>query len=105
MEVQADVESPATKIARLEHELHLAVERAAVAEAQLRRVSSAVRAFKEKQLSARSARLAAGLTTGDESTSGIYSAWAINDASLDERLTNYLESDFEPDRSRDWMLE
>ena len=35
---------------------------------------------------------------------GLYSAWATADPSLDDRLDEYLQSDFEPDRSRNWML-
>ena len=76
-----------------------------MAEEQLRRVHVAVRAFKDKQLKARamSAHAAAKQAPAAPS-SGIYQSWAVNDPSLDERLTSYLESDFEPDRSRDWML-
>lgn len=99
-----NVESPAAKIARLEHELRIAVERATVAEEQLRRVHIAVRAFKDKQLKARAAAAQAAATPAPEPSSGIYRSWAVNDPTLDERLTSYLESEFEPDRSRDWML-
>ncbi len=100
-----NVESPAAKIARLEHELRIAVERATVAEEQLRRVHVAVRAFKDKQLKARAAAAAqAAAAVPAEPSSGLYRSWAVSDPTLDDRLTNYLESEFEPDRSRDWML-
>jgi len=104
-----DIESPAAKIARLEHEVRTAVERATVAEDQLRRVHIAVRAFKDKQLKARAAAAQAPAsapvtTPTPEPSSGMFRSWAANDPTLDERLTSYLESEFEPDRSRDWML-
>ena len=109
MHPQTDVESPAARIARLENELRIAQQRAVVAEEQLRRVHAAVRTFKEKQLQARTsaiaARAAAAKTNMMSSPSGMYRNWGTNDPSLDERLDNYLDSDFEPDRSRDWMLE
>ena len=102
VQASINVESPAAKIARLEHELRIAIERATVAEEQLRRVHVAVRAFKDKQLKARAA--AAAQPVPAEASSGLYRSWAVSDPTLDDRLTNYLESDFEPDRSRDWML-
>jgi hypothetical protein len=97
-----DVESPAARIARLENELRVARERAAVAEEQLRRVHAAVRTFKEKQLRARTTAIAARAAAAQAT---LYQNWGSSDPSLDERLDNYLESDFEPDRSRDWMLQ
>ncbi len=36
---------------------------------------------------------------------GVAAAWGDPDPTLDDRLDRYLESSFEPDRSRDWMLE
>jgi len=98
------VESPAAKIARLEHEVRAAVERATVAEEQLRRVHIAVRAFKDKQLKSRAEAAQQQPTQPTQPSSGLYKSWAVNDPTLDERLTSYLESEFEPDRSRDWML-
>jgi hypothetical protein len=104
-----DVESPAARIARLENELRVAQQRAIVAEEQLRRVHAAVRTFKEKQMQARASaiaeRAAAARTAVMSSRSGMYQSWESSDPSLDQRLDNYLENDFEPDRSRDWMLE
>ena len=104
-----DVKSPAAEIERLERELEAARNRASVAEDQLRRVHTAVRAFKEKQIDARATNTANALATEkaakvEASPSGIYTSWAVNDPSLDERLDEYLSSEFEPDRSRDWML-
>jgi hypothetical protein len=104
-----DVDSPAAQIARLENELQIAVARAVVAEEQLHRVHIAVRAFKEKQLQARAAtaqQLAAAKTAEvvESARTDLYGSWAVADPSLDARLDEYLGSDFEPDRSRDWML-
>lgn len=104
MHAPIDVESPAARIARLEHELRTAVERATVAEEQLRRVHIAVRAFKDKQLQARADAANAPTPPAEAASNGLYRSWAVNDPTLDERLDNYLQSDFEPDRSRDWML-
>ncbi|MFT7476338.1 MAG: hypothetical protein ACI81L_003288 [Verrucomicrobiales bacterium] len=108
MHSRNDGESLAARIARLETELRVALERATVAEEQLCRVHIAVRTFKEKQLQARTAAIAARAAAAKEtlasSASGMHRNWASTDPSLDERLDNYLQSDFEPDRSRDWML-
>ncbi len=101
-----ELQSPAARIVELETQLRAAEERANVAEEQLRRVHVAVRAFKKKQLEARAAQLkaqVASATPVDDRTN-LYSSWAVSDPSLDDRLDQYLSSDFEPDRSRDWML-
>lgn len=116
-------ENSTTTIARLESELVAATERANVAEEQLRRVHIAVRAFKQSQTNAknrrddlmRAARAQAEkiireakqrteeeTRTSDEGS--LYGSWLVGDPTLDERLDDYLRSDFEPDRSRDWML-
>lgn len=113
-------ESNEEKIARLEAELVAERLRADTAIDQLRQVHEAVRSFKQKQeqvaraRKAREARARAmdgtqpsepqaapGGISGD---SGVAEAWEDPDPTLDERLTKYLESTFEPDRSRDWML-
>ncbi len=121
----ASSEGPATRIARLEHELALALERAAVAEEQLKRVHIAVRAFKQSQTNAHARRedlMKSARKHADEivrkakteaeklesaqavNHSSLYNSWLVSDPSLDERLDDYLQSEFEPDRSRDWML-
>jgi cell division septum initiation protein DivIVA len=121
----ASSESPVTRIARLEHELAVATERAAVAEEQLKRVHIAVRAFKQSQTNAQarredlmqSARKHAQEIVRKAKTeveklesapaaksASLYNSWLVSDPSLDERLDDYLQSEFEPDRSRDWML-
>lgn len=121
----ASSESPARRIARLEHELAVATERAAVAEEQLKRVHIAVRAFKQSQTNAKARReglmqsarkhaeeiVKKAKTEAENVGSGaavnrasLYNSWLVSDPSLDERLDDYLQSDFEPDRSRDWML-
>lgn len=113
------------RIARLERELAAATARADVAEQQLQRVHIAVRAFKQSQTNAKARRdelLRAARANAERivreakehvadtsaavtsSPSGIYSSWAVSDPGLDERLDDYLQSEFEPDRSRDWML-
>ena len=121
-------EPTALRVARLERDLAAATARADVAEEQLQRVHIAVRAFKQSQSNAkirrdelmRSARAQAEKivreakhhvdasqppvsSTSSESTS-LYGSWLVSDPSLDERLDDYLQSDFEPDRSREWML-
>lgn len=111
------------RIARLERELAAATARADVAEEQLQRVHIAVRAFKQSQTNAKARReelLRVARANADRivreakdradtqlppaSTNSLYNSWAVSDPSLDERLDDYLQSDFEPDRSRDWML-
>lgn len=100
-----DTDATSTRIAELEARLRVAEERAVVAEEQLRRVHIAVRAFKQKQLAARQAQMASNAAKTKQSVSaGVDSSWATSDPSLDERLDEYLSNDFEPDRSRDWML-
>lgn len=110
-------------IARLEREVAAATERANVAEDQLRRVHTAVRAFKQSQTNAKSRRdelvraaraqaekivheakqsTAQAPTRAGEGS--IYGSWLVSDPTLDERLDDYLRSDFEPDQSREWML-
>ena len=94
VQASIDTATAADVIARLQHELRVAQERADVAEEQLRRVHVAVRAFKEKQMQERVSSAHAQKPA----------AWQDGDPSLDERLDQYLLSDFEPDRSRTWML-
>ena len=123
-------ESNEEKIARLEAELVAERLRADTAVEQLRQVHEAVRSFKQKQeqvaraRKAREARARAAEamqpepqpTAGEPAvpqpaapaiaqSSGVAEAWEDSDPSLDERLTKYLENTFEPDRSRDWMLQ
>lgn len=118
-------ESTTLRIARLERELAAATARADVAEEQLQRVHIAVRAFKQSQTNSkarrdeliraaranaerivRDAKAQADLSQpdGPQGPSGLYSSFLASDPGLDERLDDYLQSDFEPDRSRDWML-
>lgn len=119
-------EAPTLRIARLERELAAANARADVAEEQLRRVHIAVRAFKQSQTNAkarrdellRAARANAERIVRDardqsvqpapeakpSENGSVYGTWMVSDPGLDERLDDYLQSDFEPDRSRDWML-
>lgn len=122
------------KIARLEAEVAAERARADAAEAQLQQVQIAVRAYKQKQelvARARKAREARARAVKAQSgsaevqaspapahvaepagqpprsemvSSGVEEAWEDPDPTLDDRLTKYLESTFEPDRSRDWML-
>lgn len=114
------------RIARLERELAAATARADVAEEQLQRVHIAVRAFKQSQTNAKARRddlLRAARANAERivreakdradsqvpsevrsNPSSLYNSWAVSDPSLDERLDDYLQSEFEPDRSRDWML-
>ncbi len=119
-------ESNEEKIARLEAALAAERRRADEAIEQLGLVHEAVRSFKQKQeqvARARKAREAraravdAAKPAPAESAppasappeisggSGVAEAWEDPDPTLDERLTKYLESTFEPDRSRDWMLQ
>ncbi len=128
-------ESPEQTIARLQAELAAATTRANKAEADLKQVQVAVRAFKEKQervAKARKAReermrldaqaaaaqlLAAqtpapqdgaqpvGQLVQPQSSAMTPQSWAEHDPSLDDRLTKFLENGFEPDRSREWMLD
>lgn len=118
-------ESPATRVARLEHELAVATDRATVAEEQLKRVHIAVRAFKQSQSNAQARReglmqsarrhaeeIVQKAKTDAENlesatavnSASLYNSWLVSDPSLDERLDDYLQSEYEPDRSRDWML-
>ena len=96
------VEDPSVTIARLRSELIVAHERARVAEQQLHRVYVAVRAFKQRQIAARqrtNGRANQAPAQDDQSY-----GWPKIDPTLDERFEEYIESDFEPDRSRSWIL-
>lgn len=110
MQTPIDLQTPGARIEQLEAQLRVAQERAVVAEEQLRRVHVAVRAFKKKQLESRAAQVKAQIISADAQApqqsdrTGLYSSWATSDPSLDERLDEYLSNEFEPDRSRDWML-
>ena len=119
MQTSIDIDlSPTARVAQLEMQLLEAQERARVAEEQLQRVHVAVRAFKQKQVEAREAHIKAAQhqqalqqqqqqqqqAQAAADRSSLYSSWATADPSLDNRLDEYLQSDFEPDRSRDWML-
>jgi cell division septum initiation protein DivIVA len=118
-------ETTSAQIARLERELAAERNRADIAEEQLRRVHIAVRAFKQSQTTAklrreelmrsarahaekivREAKTEAGATSssGPAGPSSLYSSWLVADPGLDDRLDDYLQSEFEPDRSREWML-
>ncbi len=109
MQTPIDLQTPTSRIEQLEAELRVAQERAVVAEEQLRRVHLAVRAFKKKQLESRAAQVKAQIMAAEAAPTqsdrtALYSSWATTDPSLDERLDEYLSNEFEPDRSRDWML-
>ena len=101
-----DVAQLRHRVAQLHAELSQAQERARVAEEQLHRVYLAVREYKARQMRARQAADAAREAAEHEQPqrSGLYESWAVVDPSLDERLSEFLGSDFEHDRSRDWML-
>lgn len=118
----ASDESTDVTIVRLRVELAAALERAQAAETQLLEVHQAVRAFREKrELVAQTLRDQEAKDAGEqrnasaapvpESPSSTFNSsmstasWEEPDPSLDERLTKYLNKDFEPDRSRKWMLE
>lgn len=115
-------ESQDLTIARLRAELAAAEDRAITAETQLLEVHQAVRAFREKRELVAQTRRANQAVISDEqpvvdaapvpepattnfNSSMSNAAWDEPDPSLDERLTKYLDKDFEPDRSRKWMLE
>jgi len=102
-----ELDSPVERIAQLETRLRAAEERATVAEEQLRRVHEAVREFKRKQMQAAARRANAQVPATEAKPvdkSEQYATWRDSDPTLDDRLDEYLRSDFEPDRSRDWML-
>ena len=103
------------KVARLEAELQSERARADNAEQQLQRVNEAFRAVEAKQVdvaqtrTGRDAQLVEGqraetLAEAIGTSSGVAEAWDDRDPTLDDRLDRYLESSFEPDSSRDWML-
>lgn len=109
------IQTPAEQIAELQARVRSAEQRAEVAEEQLRRVHHAVREFKQKQMQARAAQIraqqeaatqqrAAQVAASQQPKSGFYAALADADPTLDERLEEYLQSDLEPDRARNWML-
>ena len=100
----AIIQSPAQQIAELQARLHVAEQRARVAEEQLQRVHEAVRAFKQKQIRARAAQAEAAKRSSTAAPSSYFDGLETEDPSLDERLSDFLESEFEPDRSRSWML-
>lgn len=118
-------DSTLERISYLERALKAETTRADVAEEQLRRVHIAVRAFKQSQTNAknrrdelmrsaraqaekivREAKQVAGppANSGPAGPNSLYSSWLVADPGLDDRLDDYLQSEFEPDRSRDWML-
>ena len=124
--MEGQIESQEQLIARLRTELAVAQQRARTAEARLVEVETAVREFKEKQERVAKARKAreermradtqAALLAASEAhhrpapadainQSMTADVWRVEDDSLDERLTRFLESGFEPDRSREWMLD
>lgn len=109
------------EIARLREALAAEQERATVAESQLARVHRAVRAAqtnvkdvkdKRNQILAAAQQHAAEVVRQakveaeeiSSRSSSAYADFAERDASLDERLDEYLLSELEPDASRDWML-
>lgn len=137
-----EIESPDSKIIRLEAELASERTRADEAEQQLAQVHLAVRSFKEKQEQVARARKARAERAEAEqlaaeaqfraqvqqqaqamiahevaqqtpatpeptavASNALAEALDNPDPALDERLDKYLESTFEPDRSRDWMLQ
>lgn len=108
MDTAIQIQSPAEQIAELHARVVAAEQRATVAEEQLRRVHRAVRAFKHKQTQARAAQIKAHSAQAEAQKqaggSGFYQALADADPTLDDRLDEFLESDFEPDRARSWML-
>jgi len=109
------------EIARLREALAAEQERAKVAESQLARVHRAVRAAqtnvkdvkdRRNQILATAQQHAAEVVRqakveaeeiSSRSTSA-YAGFGERDVSLDERLDEYLQSELEPDASRDWML-
>lgn len=124
-------ESTLERIVHLERALAAETARADIAEEQLRRVHIAVRAFKQSQANAKGRRdqlmraaraqadkivqdakrtagtspaAATSPAAGPAGPSSLYSSWLVADPGLDDRLDDYLQSEFEPDRSRDWML-
>lgn len=118
----SSAESSDATIARLQAELAVAVDRANTAETQLLEVRQAVRAFKEKREQVVAARKAQEQRMREEqariapapipegppkniNASMSQEPWEDPDPTLDERLNRYLDSNFEPDRSRKWMLE
>lgn len=104
MEPAIQIQHPAEQIADLKARLLAAEQRATVAEAQLRRVHTAVRAFKLKQMQARAAQQEARQRNEVPASASYFDALGHDDHSLDERLDEFMDSDFEPDRSRSWML-
>jgi len=91
------------RITQLTADLAHAQERARVAEEQLHRVYVAVREYKARHLKARQAEQQAAAQQAKQS-SGLYDSWATKDPGLDERLSEFLDGEFEHDRSRGWML-
>ena len=94
--------SSAEEIVRLTAELAHARERARVAEEQLQRVHTAVRAFKQSQIASRQAAAKAAF---EDAPSGIYQPWATSDPSLDDRFQEFLDGGTEQDPARKWMLD
>jgi len=93
------------QVAHLTAELQAARGRADTAEEQLRRVHAAVRAFKERQLTAQRAQAAAAAATAPVQASGLYKDWPAADPSLDDRFQNFLDGEDENDAARKWMLD
>jgi len=109
------------EIARLREALAAEQERARVAESQLARVHRAVRAAQTSVRDVKDQRNRI-LTQAQQHASQIvqqakdeahgissrstsaYSGFGERDASLDERLDEYLQAEMEPDASRNWIL-
>lgn len=78
------------QIAELTAQLQTALHRANVAEEQLRRVHAAVRAFKQRQLAAKSFAPA--------------QTWAPEDPTMDVRFQEFLDGEGAQDAARKWIL-
>lgn len=83
---------------------HAAEERAHIAETQLRRVHAAVRAFKERQLTAQHAAAAAAFQTTTQANPPDRS-WAVEDPTLDSRFQHFLDGEGDDDAARKWILD
>lgn len=77
---------------------------AQAAEFEKSQAAERVAAAAEAQLAAQ-ASVAAAPAIGSPTGNAVAEAWQDPDPSLDERLDKYLENSFEPDRSRNWMLQ
>jgi len=96
------IEDPVVTISHLRAELANAHERARVAEEQLQRVYVAVRSYKKRHIAARQRADAQANSVANKDVKS--QGWPTIDPTLDERFEEYIDSEFEPDRSRTWIL-